>query len=259
MKIQTLGLLVLAFAGTAANAAIIGEQNFNALDSSATQTFDSLADGSALTNAASMNVGGPGLDFQTYWFDTRSLGTGPVLSSSDTSDFVGVNSFSGFNAPSVSANGTPVAAGVEHNFEFNDADGKLALTFEALDISGFNTRELSLDVWVNSTGFESTDAFTISLEDTSQSIDLLTWGESELEGNGGDWVSVDFDLDAAVANHGLDASSISLVVGSDTNASSENIFVDNILFTGNTVDVPAPATFWLVALGLMGLARARRI
>ncbi|ASC70997.1 hypothetical protein XM38_019460 [Halomicronema hongdechloris C2206] len=52
----------------------IASQDFNILDSSGTFTTDSFPSGSIdalLTNASSSNVGGPGLDFQTFWTDTR--------------------------------------------------------------------------------------------------------------------------------------------------------------------------------------------
>lgn len=53
---------------------IIAEQDFNSLSSAFTSTTDSLPSGVQLTNAGSKNIGGPGLDFSTTWFDTRGGG-----------------------------------------------------------------------------------------------------------------------------------------------------------------------------------------
>ncbi|MEO0992226.1 MAG: ExeM/NucH family extracellular endonuclease [Pseudomonadota bacterium] len=221
--------------------ATIAEQNFNSLDSSSTSTTDSLPTGSSLTNAGAQNSGGAGLDFATFWFDTRGETNGPVLASNDSSDFIGVNSFAGSNAPNVSADGTAVAAGSEHNFEFNDSDGRLELVFETIDLSGFENRMFSLNYWIADTGFESDDSFVVSISDGTTSVNLLTLGETELEaqspgdaGNANEWTALTVDLEQVIADNSL-GNTLTLTVSADTNSGSENLFVDDILFEGDAV------------------------
>jgi hypothetical protein len=253
----SLSALALAMAGSAANATVIAEQNFNALDDTATFTNDQVASGSQLTNASSFNVGGPGLDFNTTWIDTRSNGAGPRVGS-ESGDFIGVNSFGGPNAPDVGSDGAAVNS--NFNFEFNDGDGRLDLVFETVDVSGFSSNFLSLDYWIADTGFESTDSFVVSLSDGFSSSVVMSLGEPELEaqspgdaGNASEWNSLTVDIDAL----GL-GSMLTLTVSVDTNAGAENIFVDNIVFRGAATAVPVPATLALLGLGLLGLRLARR-
>jgi hypothetical protein len=214
----------------------VATQDFDALSDAGTLTTDSLPSGVQLTNAGSRNIGGPGLDFSTTWFDTRGEGTGPVTTVGDSSDFIGVNSFTGSNAPDVAPGGAPVASGVEHNFEFNDGDGALVLRFESVDVSGLSNRYLSLNYWIAPTGYEADDALTISVSNGGLGIVLLGYGETELEANvsaddGTDnWKTLEVDLDALLASSGLDPSNLILSIAADTNASVENIFVDNVSF-----------------------------
>ena len=218
--------------------ATIASQNFNALTDSALTT-DSLVSGSQLTNAGSFNSGGPGLDFITVWFesDNTSGSLGPVTATSDSSDFIGVNSFSGSNSPDVAADGTPVASGSEQNFEFNDGDGRLELVFEPVNLAGFENRTLSFNYWINDTGFEANDSFGAALTDGTTVTSLFTFGELDLEANASaddgtaNWQSVSFAIDPSLGD------TLSLIISADTNSGSENIFVDDIVFAGEA-DVP---------------------
>jgi hypothetical protein len=243
-------------AGSAANAAVIAKQNFNGLDASATFTNDQVTSGSQLTNASSFNVGGPSLDFTTTWVDTHSTGTGPRVGG-ESGDFIGVNSFDGPNAPDVGSDGTSVSS--NFNYAFNDGDGRLDLMFEMVDVSGFSSNFLSLDYWIADTGYESTDLFVISLSGGLTSSVLLSLGEPELEaqspddaGDAAEWNNLTNDIDAP----GL-GSILTLTVSADTNASVENLFVDNVVFRGNAAGVPIPATLALIGLGLFGVRLAR--
>ncbi|MEM9559470.1 MAG: endonuclease, partial [Planctomycetota bacterium] len=207
-----------------------------------------------LTNAGANNVGGPGLDFQTFWTDTRG-NIGPVDPAGENGDFIGVNSFSGSNAPDVGFNGSPVASGSEHNFQFNDGDGRLDLVFEAVDTTGFTQRSVDVKYWINDTSYEADDSFVISLSDGINTVTALSFGESELEANASiddgsnNWRSLSVDLDAA----GL-GPVVTLTISADTNSGSENIFLDNIGFKG----VPTPGAAGLLALGGLVAARRRR-
>ena len=222
---------------------IIAEQDFNALSDSDSVTSDSLPSGSTLTNAGSQNIGGPGLGFITTWVDTRGEGTGPAVGG-ESGDFIGVNSFSGSNAPDVAADGTPVASGTEHNFQFNDGDGQLVLTFDAADLAGFENRALTFDYWIADTGFESDDSFVVEVFTDSGSATVLELGEAALEaqgtcdaGNADEWQSVTFDLEPLL---GETEDTALLVIAVDTNSGSENIFVDTVAFTGDAVAPQTP-------------------
>jgi hypothetical protein len=232
----------------------IATQDFNALSDAGTFTTDSLPSGVQLTNAGSRNIGGPGLDFSATRYDTRGVVAGPVTTAvdGDSGDFVGVNSFTGTNAPNVAPGGAPVAGGVEHNFEFNHTDGALVLNFESVDVSGFANRFLSLNYWINTTGYEADDALTISISNGGLGIVLLGYGETELEADASaddgtdNWRSLEVDLDAVLASSGLDPTTLILSIAVDTSAGDENIFVDNVSFETRvpvaTVDAGGPYT-----------------
>ena len=216
-------LFLLGWSGVASGQ-VIAQQDFNSLPAG-TFTADQLPTGSQLTNSGSRNIGGPGLDFVSTWFDTRGVFFGPVTPSGDASDFIGVNSFAGSAAPDVAADGTPVASGVEQNFEFNDTDGAVVLSFEAVDVSGFTNRQLRLNYWINDTGYESDDAFTVSLSNGGLGIVLLGFGETELEANAeigeanpASWKTLTVDLDAVLASSGLNPANLILSIAVDVNS-----------------------------------------
>lgn len=225
---------------TYSNAAVIADQNFNDLISGNTFTSDQVESGGALTNAGAINVEGAGLDFATYWFDTRDEVTGPSVGT-ESGDFIGVNDFTGSNAPGVSDAGVAVATGVEHNFQFNDADGRLDLVFEAVDVSNFENRTLTLNYWLADTGYESDDFFIVSLSDGDTSVELYNISEVDLEAlstgdnaEAGEWNTLSVDLEDVISTNSL-GSNLTLTVSADTNSGSENIFVDDIEFAGDEV------------------------
>ena len=235
-----LGLSACAPAAGAggSQAGVIAEQTFNDLSGSA-YTTDSLKSGSRLTNSGAFSEGGPGLGFSTFWFDTRGEGAGPVVPGGDADDYVGVNTFGGGGAPNVGPSGTPVGE-AERNFEFNDGDGRLELTFDPVDVSGFEDRSLSLDYWINSTSYEADDAFTVTLSDGEESVNVLNFGESELEENasaddrGIGWRELRVELEPLFEN-GL-GETLTLTVAVDTNSGAENVFVDNVRFAHGAQD-----------------------
>jgi len=220
----------------------IASQDFDTLSDAGAETTDQNPDGSFLTNSGSFNTGvGFGLQFRSTWFDTRGVtdGLGPVTTSSDTSDFIGVNSFAGSNSPDVTSGGTAYASGSQHNFEFNDTDGRIDLVFEPVDLSGFINRTLNLDYWIADTGFESDDSLTVTLSDGTTSVTLLDLGEVELEaqspGDAGmttEWNILGVNLDMVLADNSMNET-VFLTVSVDTNSGSENIFIDNVSFDGD--------------------------
>lgn len=228
MRIFTL-FLCLAMTGWLHAQTIIDEQDFNSLSDCCTFNTDMLPTGGTLTNAGTMN-GGTGLSgFSTRWFSTGEP-VGPVTQSGDSNDFIGVNSFSGSNAPSTAPDGTPVSSGSEHNFQFNDGDGILVLNFDPVDLSGFTSRRIQFSYWVAATGYESDDQFrAVVLGSGGTGATLVNLGETGLEAVNGNWVNVDIDLESIIATYG---EMLSLQFEVTTNSGSENIFVDEIRFTG---------------------------
>lgn len=219
--------------------ATIASQDFNALPGTGTSTTDTLTSGSELTNSGSKNVGGAGLDFRTYFIDTRST-QGPKTPSNDTSDFVGVNSFAGASAPNVSPGNDAVSEAGDHNFEFNDGDGRLELRFDPVDTTGYTGRTVSLNYWINNDTFEGADALQVILTDGTTSVTVLNLDATALNSNksaddgSANWKSLTVDVDAAITANGLNAAQLRLIVAVDTDASAENVFVDNVVFAGAT-------------------------
>lgn len=236
----------LVMCANALGQVLIAEQTFDGLSDAATFTQDSIADGQALTNAGSRNIGGLGLDFETLWFDTRGEGSGPVTPTSDSSDFIGVNSFTGSGAPDVGPDGAPVSSGSQHNFEFNDGDGRLSLVFEAVDVSGSENRQVRVDYWIADTGYESDDRLTFSVSDGVNESIFLDFGETDLEANASaddgsnNWRQATVDLDALIDSQGF-GEQIALTVSVDSNSSSENVFIDNVVYESG-VEPPPPPT-----------------
>lgn len=149
-------------------------QRFDTLPDGATFVTDSFPAGSTdepLTNGSSQSSSGTGLEnFVTRWTDTRGTEGPrcPTCPGGDGSDFIGVNSFTGFAAPDLAPDGTAVASGSEHNFEFNDGDGELRLVFDPVDLSGAaGARTLELDYWIHEASFEPDDRFQVVVRDAA--------------------------------------------------------------------------------------------
>ena len=212
----------------------IASQDFDGLSGN-TSCTDMLTSASFLTNTAASNSGGGDLDFSTVWFQTRSNATGPVTPTSDANDFIGVNDFGGSNAPDVGSDGASVSN--NKNFQFNDGDGLLSLQFEDIDMSGFTNRTLSFNYWINDTGYESSDAFIVNITDGPNTTQLLGFNDALMESNSSaddgtaNWMSFSMNIDADLA--GFDDTQIQIQIGVDNNSGTENIFVDNIVVTGD--------------------------
>lgn len=238
----------------------IATQDFNGLASNGTFVSDSFpvsTVGAQLTNSGANNSGGAGIDFGSFYTDTRgNLGPRATDLGSDSSDFIGVNSFAGSNAPDVAPDNTAVSSGSEHNFQFNDTDGQIDLIFEPVDISGFTDVQFSLNYWIASTAYEADDVFKIVLSDeNTNSVTVQNWSEPQLEANtsaddgSANWGSLSFN----VSTSSLTGNLITATVTVDNNSGSENIFIDNVAFTG----VPEPASLALLAMGGLALIRRR--
>jgi hypothetical protein len=258
-------------------------QDFNALSDAAAFVDDANpvgSEGVPLSNGGSQSSGGTGLgNFTTFWTDTRG-NEGPK-NGSESGDFIGVNSFTGFAAPDVAADGTAVASGSEHNFEFNDGDGELRLVFDPVDLSGSaGARTLGLDYWIHDDSFEPDDRFQVILRDTASGSggQQLAGTVTEVrfyfvrdggppvliatDSNGSDGWSTDF----TPAQEG-DYAFYSVAVDDDGNAEPAPFYADATTF----VAAPPPApeldedipflplwAYGLLAAAFVGIGAARR-
>lgn len=247
--------------------AMIAMQDFDSLDSSGTTNSDNFPAttvdaaltniGAAFTGPGDANhPGGVGMSFATTWSD--SSGDNGPIDPPDSSDFVGVSSFTGGDAPNVAPDGTPVASGSEHNFEFNDADGLLKLVFDPIDVSQYTDLGLSLDYWINDTSYENSDRLVVAVSDGVDTQILLNLDADDLEANGSadDGTANWHSLSKAIS---LTGDMLTLTIAVDNNAGTENIFVDNVAFKGTrAAEVPEPASATLLAIGAVALLRRRR-
>mmetsp|Transcript_24859 Transcript_24859/g.38291 ORF Transcript_24859/g.38291 Transcript_24859/m.38291 type:complete len:266 (-) Transcript_24859:573-1370(-) len=229
------------------HAQIYGSQDFNSLNSSNAATSDGVTSGSNLTNAGAFNIGGAGLDFFTKWEATRSTATTGPVTSGESGDFIGVNSFTGSNAPNVGPNGTSVNSDSEKNFQFNDCDGKCVLQFEAVDLGSATAPVLKLSYWAADTGYESDDLFSVTILSGAADCVLLSFSEIELEaantigdtGSVEEWNTLIGDIKGTCGNS-FPLDSVVLQIAVDTNSGAENVFVDDISFMegGDITDAP---------------------
>lgn len=143
-------------------------------------------------------------------------------------DFVGVTSFTGdVGSYTNGVNG----------YQFSDTDGNMIVEFETVNFSGFQNNTVSLDYFINATGYEgdgtinesSSDRMRIYLKnlDDNTEIDLLNTTGSDINDLGieGVWTTVTVNI----PNNAL----VQLVVEVRTNAGSEGMYLDNIIFEGN--------------------------
>lgn len=253
-----LSTLFLMAAASSAHADVLMLQDFNAVPGG-NFLNEELSDGSQLLGTSrNQATSGSDLGFQTFWFDTRSEGTGPSVGG-ESGDFIGTTASSGGGSPDNDASGHLMSEGLFQSYEFNDVDGRVDLVFDTVDVSGFTGVTLSLDYWINDTGYESEDAFSVSLFDGTNTFALLNIVGNDLESvasldvENTTWRSLNVDLDSL----GLASNNLTLTVSVDNNASAENIFVDNVSFQA----VPEPSTYALFGLGsvlLYFIKRRRR-
>jgi len=196
-------------------------------------TLDPATDHALLDNPGEPVVnydGGLELGFSSFYTNTRdSVGL-------TDGDFVGVTDFTG--AVGEYTDGV-------NGFQMSDPDGLMTTTMDTVDLAGLASASMTVDLFVNSTGYESDDRVRVWLEvDGGEDIDLFNVSGDDLESSAatGQWLTLSADLTGF--------SSATLRFELDANAGPEAIYVDNIVF------VPAPGA--LALLGLAGLAGTRR-
>jgi len=229
-----LGLAGSAFAGTT-----IAQQNFDNPDwlgGQYTDTGDPAVDHDLVNNPGEAFVdgggGANGIAFDAYYRNTRN-----DVGLTD-GDFVGVTNFTGDVGFYTSG---------DQGYQISDPDGVMGVAFAPVDISGAVAPSISLDYFVNDTGFESDDLLRVWVEvDGGTEIDLVNLADQALEDQGAlnAWENISLDLTGFTT--------VSLNIELDANSGSEAVYFDSVLVS----DIPAPGA--LALLGVAGLAARRR-
>ena len=115
-------------------------------------------------------------------------------------------------------------------YEMSDTDGKMVLTFDAIDVSMVTTAAVSLDLFIQSTGWESDDAIRIfAISDGSTEVDVFNTTGMDIDDTFGSMEGMWNSLSKVVSA----SSTIQIVIELDSNSGSENIFFDNVKVVGS--------------------------
>lgn len=153
-----------------------------------------------------VSVGGEmGFDARYVPFATPDVGL-------TDGDFVGVTNFTG--AVGSYTDGT-------QGYQISDPDGTMVVEFDTIDISGHSNVEVSLDVFIASTGWEDADSLIIYVVVDGIRQDILIGDEPYLESNEGSWMTLRKNISGNEAY---------LVIEGTSNASSEAFYFDNVNF-----------------------------
>ena len=181
-----------------------GGQYYDAGDNSVDHALSN-NDGQASVNYTS--TGGE-LGFSSYYYSTGGSGL-------TDGDYVGVSSFTGVvDAYTDGAQG----------FQFQDTDGIMELVLDNVDVSAGGVT-LTLDAFVQSTGWETGDRIRIWVVADGGEVDLLDTDYQDIDGLGleGQWNAFSLDLD------GFDDAELHISL--ESNSGSEGLFIDNVLFS----------------------------
>jgi hypothetical protein len=236
-----------AFASTAAHAASVGTIAFTSFEEalSGEKYTDTLGTDShaLINNPAQSDVNydagpeGAELGFSSYYTSTGGVGL-------TDGDFVGVTNYTG--TVGSYTDGT-------QGFQMSDTDGIMTTTLQTVDLTGFADTRVSLDVFFNADSYESSDRARIWLTvDGGTEIDLLNTAGSDIDSLGIEdmWFSLTQSLESYTT--------ATLAFELEANAAGEQMFVDNIVFSGNAAAVPVPAAVWLLGSGMLGLIGLNR-
>ncbi|MEM9108543.1 MAG: PEP-CTERM sorting domain-containing protein [Planctomycetota bacterium] len=192
--------------------------------------------------------GGSGdLGYSSAFIDTRSV---DFLSGGlSDGDLVGVIDFDFLQVGADVFDGTADGRDGSNAFALSDIDGTFQITFDEVDLTGFENRFFSILVGVENTGYENEDDLVIELEvTTTEGTEVLTVLELLGQSGGLDGVDILGDIVDpegaegvfgglgqilfAIPDNVLTATAI-LSFGSSSGA--ENLVFDNLLFTGDAI------------------------
>ena len=167
------------------------------------------------------------LGFNATWINSR----GDVGLSDG--DFVGVTSFTGTVGS--------YTDGIQ-GYQISDPDGLYRLTFDDIDLTAVGAVTVSLDYFLQSTGYESDDLFRVFVITDQGTQTLIDTSGQDIDDLGieGAWTTLTADIDASVT-------SAQLVVEFDANSGSEAVYLDKISVatpvepTGTSVGITADA------------------
>lgn len=136
-------------------------------------------------------------------------------------DFVGVTNYSG-----TVGNYTDGTQG----FQFSDPDGRLILTLDTVNISQNPSAFLSMDYFLNETGWETNDSIKIWVDTNTGPLVLIDSIGTDIDSLNieGAWTT----LTAELSGRGWATLKIEL----DSNSSVESLFIDNIKFEDSALD-----------------------
>ncbi len=185
-----------------------------------TDTGDAAVDHALVNNSEEPDVNftstGGELGFTSYYFNTRD-----DVGLTD-GDYVGVTNYTGtVTAYPDGSNG----------FELSDTDGKMTVTFDAVSLVGQTNPNVSLQYFVQSTGYESDDLIRIWLTvDGGTEIDLLNTTGSDINDLGieGSWLTLSSSLSGYTT--------ATLKVEMDCNSGTEALYIDDIQFVAGAFD-----------------------
>lgn len=241
MKAIKATALVLALVGwtSAAKASVYAFTSFEepSVGNQYTDTGDPLVDHALVNNAGEADVNyvagtnAPGLElgFSAYYTNTRD-----DVGITD-GDFIGIQDYTGVVGAYTDG---------DQGYELSDCDGLVTVTLDSVAVMGANPT-VSLDLFVQDTGYETDDRIRVWVETSGGDIDLFNLSGDDLELVTHDWVTL---------STALPAGSAVVKFEMDSNSGSEAMYVDNIQFD----TVPEPATLALLGLGGIALFRRRR-
>lgn len=240
--------------------AVLFRQTFDTLND-ATETLDNTTSGNPLTNGGASapgttDAGTPAPGFTTLW---SGAGLGPVQGGSDTSDFIGVNSFSGTGAPDRGPDGRAVTEAQQQNYRINDPDGVITLRFDPVDLSGYGNRILSFGVWISDLSiYEGTDRFDVVIRDGISQTEL-TWDAAALNAfaseDGGDWRQIGLDLEPFLGGFlSGDDSAVVVEMRVQTDGAVEDVFLDDVTLSGDRLQRFAQTFEMVQVAGADGLS-----
>ena len=126
----------------------------------------------------------------------------------------------------------------------SDPDGLIMLTFEQVDLSDYSGVTVSLDLYLGRTTWDNEDAVVALVETDAGDILLFDTTGIDIDTLGveGTWMP----LTKAIPNA---ATTATLKVMLDSNAHDEEIYIDDIFFSGFTVVTPEPHSLVMFVLG----------